>query len=83
MSFHLCPSTSETCDCQSLTTPYNYLSLIVPPDISISIYQPYLVSSKKSPQEVSIDVIKIVKNVKLGGVSDEPALYFVEIKMNC
>ena len=62
------------CDCQSLTTPYKYLSLIGPPDISIRIYQPYLVSSEKSPQEVSIDLIKKNQKCKPGGVSNEPVL---------
>ena len=40
-----------------------------PPDISIRIYQPYLVSSKNTPQKLCINVmiIKCEKNVNPGG----------------
>ena len=64
------------CGFKSLTTPYKYLSLIGPPDICIRIYQLYPISSENSPQEVSIDEIKIVKNVNPGGISNEPVLYY-------
>ena len=44
--------------------------------ISISIYQPYLVPSENTPQEISIDVIKnCEKNAKPGGIYNEPVLY--------
>ena len=48
-----------------------------PPDISIRIYQSYLVSSGNAPQEVYIDVtLKFEKiNVNPGGGYNEPVLY--------
>ena len=42
---------------KSLTRPFKHLYLIRTPAISIRIYQPYLASSKNTPQEVSVDVI--------------------------
>ena len=68
------------CDYQSLTTSYKYLFFVRTPDISIRIYQPFLVSSENVPQEVSIDVIKILrgKHVNPGGGSNEPVLYIFQ-----
>ena len=51
--------------------------MIRPSDISISIYQTYVVSSENAPQEVFIDAIKIVKNVKLQVIYKKPVLYCV------